>query len=50
MSCRKILIINIIFIGSDWINSVKMVDSLSSPIIIDDDEILIEFLSYSLFY
>ncbi len=50
MSGRKILIINIIFIGSDWINDVKIVDSLNSPIIIDNDEILTEFLSYFLFY
>ena len=50
MSGRKILIINIIFIGSDWINGVEMIGSPSFPIIIGDDEILIEFLFYSLFY
>ncbi len=50
MSGRKILIINIIFIGSDWINGVEMANSLSSPIIIDDHEVLTEFSSYSLLY
>ena len=50
MSGRKILIINIIFIESDWINGVEIINSLCSPIIIDDDKILIEFLSHSPLY
>ncbi len=50
MSGRKILIINIIFIRSDWINGVKIVGSLNSPIIIGDDEILIKFSFHFLFY
>ncbi len=50
MSGRKILIINIIFIGSDWINDIKIAGSLSSPIIIGDDKISTKFSSYSPFY
>ncbi len=50
MSGRKILIINIIFIGSDWINGVKMVSNLNSPIVIGDDKVLIEFSSHSPLY
>ncbi len=50
MSGRKILIINIIFIGSDWINDIKIINNLNSPIITGDDKILTEFSSYSLLY
>jgi len=50
MSGRKILIINIIFIGSDWINDIKIINNLNSPIIIGDDKILIKFLSHSSLY
>ncbi len=50
MSGRKILIINIIFIRSDWINGVKMVGNSNSPIVIGDDKILITFSSHSPFY
>ena len=50
MSGRKILIINIIFIESDWINGVKIADSPSSPIVIGDDEIPTEFSSHSPLY
>ncbi len=50
MSGRKILTINIIFIKSDWINGVKIANNLSSPIVIGDDEVLIEFLFHSPLY
>ena len=50
MSGRKILTINIIFIKSDWINGIKIINNSNSPIIIDNDKILKKFLSYFLFY